>query len=270
MSGSADRLFQLNGRVVVLTGAGGHLGQAIARGLCASGATTVLAGRNRESLDELAGRLALDGYSAKVEVCDVTSVADRKQLLANIQIEFGRLDAIVNNAHAGGGGSTITATTTEFAASYEIAVTAAFSLVQQALPMLEIAGTRNPGGASVVNVASMYGLVSPDIGIYRTEAEQNPPFYGAAKAGLLQLTRYLACELAPKKIRVNSISPGPFPSGRALDSQPRLQDALNRRTPMGRIGDPAELAGPVVFLVSDAASYITGANLAVDGGWTAW
>jgi len=251
-------------------GAGGHLGQSIARGLCAAGAVTVLTGRRQDPLDELAAKLAMNGYDARVETCDVRSDVERMNLISRIELEFGRLDAVVNNAYGGTGGSTRTATAADFAASYEIAVTSAFFLIRESLPLLEVAGMRNQGGASIVNVASMYGVVSPDVRIYQQEASQNPPFYGAAKAGLIQLTRYLACDLAAKRIRVNSISPGPFPSAAALHSQPKLQEELVRRTPLGRIGAPEELAGPVVFLVSDAASYITGANLAVDGGWTAW
>lgn len=116
----------------------------------------------------------------------------------------------------------------------------------------------------------MYGSVSPDPSIYGTSGLNNPPYYGAAKAGLIQLTRYAACHLAADRIRVNCISPGPFPSPQALERDPGFHGRLNAKNPMRRTGEPAELAGPLLFLASDASSYVTGTNLAVDGGWTAW
>jgi NAD(P)-dependent dehydrogenase (short-subunit alcohol dehydrogenase family) len=126
------------------------------------------------------------------------------------------------------------------------------------------------GGASVVNIASMYGSVSPDPSIYGTSGANNPPSYGAAKAGLIQFTKYAACHLAAEGIRVNCISPGPFPAKRYLDQDPEFKGRLQKKVPMGRTGDPQELQGPLLFLASDASSYVTGINLPVDGGWTAW
>ncbi len=116
----------------------------------------------------------------------------------------------------------------------------------------------------------MYGVVSPDPRIYTETTRPNTPEYGAAKAGLLQLTRYLACQLGPMCIRVNSISPGPFPAPAVQQADPEFIRRLGHKNPLGRIGSPDELAGPVVFLASDASSYVTGANIVVDGGWTAW
>jgi NAD(P)-dependent dehydrogenase (short-subunit alcohol dehydrogenase family) len=98
----------------------------------------------------------------------------------------------------------------------------------------------------------------------------NPPFYGAAKAALVQFTRYAAVQLAPERIRVNAISPGCFPPAKIVAEQPSFIQRLQRHIPMRRIGSPGELVGPLLFLASDASSYVTGVNLAVDGGWTAW
>jgi len=137
-------------------------------------------------------------------------------------------------------------------------------MLQQAIPFLQ----RTSG--SVVNVASMYGMVAPDQRLYEASpAYRNPPAYGAAKAAVLQLTRYAACALAPRGIRVNAVSPGPFP-GETVQQDRRFIERLASRVPLGRIGSPEEMIGPVVFLLSDAASYVTGHNLVVDGGWTAW
>jgi NAD(P)-dependent dehydrogenase (short-subunit alcohol dehydrogenase family) len=112
--------------------------------------------------------------------------------------------------------------------------------------------------------------VSPDPAIYGDSGKNNPPFYGAAKAGLIQLTRYLAVHLAKRGVRVNSVSPGPFPPPSIATVSPEFHAELCRKTPMGRIGAAEELAGPVLFLLSDASTYVTGIDLPVDGGWTAW
>jgi NAD(P)-dependent dehydrogenase (short-subunit alcohol dehydrogenase family) len=116
----------------------------------------------------------------------------------------------------------------------------------------------------------MYGMVSPDPSIYRDSGKNNPAHYGATKAGMIQLTRYLACHLSPGRVRVNCVSPGPFPDTDVDPGIPEFYDKLAAKVPMGRSGNPEEAAGPVVFLLSEAASYVNGANLAVDGGWTAW
>ena len=116
----------------------------------------------------------------------------------------------------------------------------------------------------------MYGSVSPDPSIYGTSGANNPPHYGAAKAALIQFTRYAACHLASDRIRVNCISPGPFPAAKYLERDPQFAERLSAKNPMGRVGDPMELQGPLLFLASDASSYVTGIDLAVDGGWTAW
>src|SRR5262249_52243604 len=150
------------------------------------------------------------------------------------------------------------------------AVTSAYRLVQLTLPLLRAAAKGNAAGAAVVNIASMYGVVSPRFALYPARQKPNPPWYGPAKAGLIQLTRYLACELAPQRIRVNSVSPGAFPAPPVTQGDPEFVTRLESQIPLGRIGQPAELVGPILFLSSDAASYVTGTDLRVDGGWTAW
>jgi len=253
-------IFSLEGRVAAVTGAGGHLGAPMARGLAAAGARVYLLGRRREPLEALRREIGPQATTAAVDVTDEGQV---KAFLESIAEQ--RLDVLVNNAYAGADpGNAAQA----FARAYEITVTAAFRFVREAVPLLRQAVTAS-GGASVINIASMYGMVSPDPRVYE-DAPPNPSFYGAAKAGLIQLTRHLAAELGPEKIRVNAISPGPFPSPASQRNFPKLMRNLERKLPLERLGRPEELAGAVVFLASDAASYITGINLPVDGGWTAW
>ena len=134
--------------------------------------------------------------------------------------------------------------------------------MQKSIPLLKkVSGC-------IVNISSMYGIVSPDPANYKDAKKfANPPHYGAAKAGLIQLTRYAAVHLAKYNIRVNSISPGPFP-GESVKKNSDFIKVLSKNLPLGRIGDPIELLGPVIFLLSSASSYITGENIVVDGGWT--
>jgi NAD(P)-dependent dehydrogenase (short-subunit alcohol dehydrogenase family) len=242
----------------------------MARALATAGATVVLNGRVQAPLEQLATSLADEGHHALPLVTDITHADEVVRLVAELGSRFGRLDVLVNNAYAGGAGSLATSSDEDFNQSYGIAVTAAARLIRQSHDLLAAAGRTNDGGASVINIASMYGIVSPDFRVYSSEASFNPPYYGAAKAALRQLSRYLACQLAVDRIRVNSISPGPFPSLAVQQRDPQFCERLADRVPLGRIGRPIDVAGPVLFLASDAAAYVTGADLVVDGGWTAW
>ena len=122
----------------------------------------------------------------------------------------------------------------------------------------------------VLNIGSMYGHVAPDWRLYEDVPQANPPSYGAAKAGVIQFTKYLASFLAPHGIRVNCISPGPFPYEETAREHPEFVERLNAKSPLGRIGRPHEIKGAAALLCSDASSYMSGQNICVDGGWTIW
>jgi NAD(P)-dependent dehydrogenase (short-subunit alcohol dehydrogenase family) len=265
----APRLFRLDGRVAFLSGATGHLGRSMAAALAQAGAHVILNARGADALEALAVELRQSGYQASTACFDVTDEAATLKSIARIGEHHKRLDVIVNNASHGRAGTITTTTATDFEAAYQVNVVAAFRIVQAAVPLLR-ESARKTAGSSIVNVASMYGSVSPDGSIYGSSGANNPPSYGAAKAALIQFTRYAACHLAGDGIRVNCISPGPFPAARYLQNDPEFHDKLKAKVPMRRTGDPKELRGPLLFLASDASSYVTGVNLAVDGGWTAW
>ncbi len=262
--------FRLDGRVAFLSGAAGHLGRPMAKALASAGAHVVLNGRTQDGLALLAEELESAGLSASIACFDVTDGAAMRQHLRRIGEKYGRLDVLVNNASPSKPGTIESATVDDFNQLYRVNVVAAFELLQVAIPLLKEAGSKTPGGASVINIASMYGTVSPDPSIYGTSGANNPPYYGAAKAALIQFTRYAACHLGTERIRVNSISPGPFPDAKYLEQDADFHGQLKAKNPMHRTGDPAEMQGPLLFLASDASSYVTGVNLAVDGGWTAW
>ena len=264
------QLFGLDGRTALLTGASGHLGKSLALGLCEAGAHVILTSRRRSPLAALAKELRSKGHRVSVFPLDVTKGPALKRFFKRVAAEHSRLDVIVNNAHAGEAGTMDGATSADFIEACKVSVAAAHEIMRAAKPLLQKAGKANPGGASVVNIASMYGLVSPDPSLYGHSGQNNPPFYGAAKAGLIQLSRYAACHWASLGIRVNCISPGPFPSSAAVKKNPAFHKKLCQKNPMKRTGRPEELVGALLFLASDASSYVTGTNVVVDGGWTAW
>jgi len=262
--------FRLDGRVVLVTGATGHLGRPIARGIAMAGGIPVIAARSSEKLTSLAREIDSSQRGCHVIAFDVSDPQQCRVAIEGIRARAGRLDGIVNCANSPRAATVETARWDDFDAACRQNVMGPFLILQLALGLLRDSGRTLAGGASVVNVASMYGHVSPDPRIYGDSGKNNPPFYGAAKAALLQLTRYLAVHLGPDRIRVNSVSPGPFPPSSIAQSDPAFHAQLCDKTPLGRIGSAEELVGPVLFLLSDAASFITGADLAVDGGWRAW
>ncbi len=258
------RSFTLEDKFILITGAAGHLGTAISHQLAAAGAEVLMHGRSAEKLQALSAAIKSRGGRATPLVGDVTDEVDQQNIVEQILRTFRRLDGLVHNAYAGAVGTMASVTTGQMRASLEMNLVAPFGFTQKLLPLLEKSKT-----ASIVNVASMYGMVSPDGRIYGDSGCNSPPFYGAGKAGLIQLTRYWACHLATKNIRVNAISPGPFPPRNIQVDNPEFHAKLAAKVPMERIGLADEVGGAVQFLLSDAASYITGVNIPIDGGWTA-
>jgi len=264
-------LFDLHGRIALVTGGAGWLGAPMVTGLAEAGAHVIIVGRRVEPLCELANELKGQGLSAEPYVLDVRDSVATRVALDYLERVHGRLDVLVNNAaSAPPGPRGLDAPDESFADATEINITAAWRLTTKALPLLR-AAVRSAGEASVINIGSMYGKISPDPRVYQETGEPpNPAFYGAAKAGLLQMTRWLAANLGPERIRVNSISPGPFPQWNARERAPEFVMKLDGKTLLGRVGNREEIKGAVVFLASSASSFVTGADLAVDGGWTAW
>ena len=172
----------------------------------------------------------------------------------------------MNNAYGATAPDIEDATAEDFDRAYHVGVTAYFLLAREV--MLHLRERKSPG--SIINIASMYGVVASYPSAYDGLPVNSPPVYHGVKGGLIHLTRHLAAYWARYNIRVNAISPGPFPKPQMKERLPEFIRRLEEKVPLGRMGGPQELKGAVVLLASDAGSYITGQNLLVDGGWTAW
>ena len=250
--------FRLDEQTVIVTGASSGLGSQFARVVAAAGATVVVAARRRARLEALVDDLRSEGADAVAVECDVTVDSDVDRLIAAGLEATGRLDVIVNAAGIAPPEDEEIESPDLFRRVLEVNAVGLYSCARAAARvMLE------RGSGSIVNVASISGLVAGD--------GPDTPSYAASKGAVVNLTRELAVRWAPNGIRVNALAPGWFPSemtAETLSSEAGLQ-FVNERTPLGRPGRLDELDGALLFLASEASSYVTGHTLVVDGGWTA-
>lgn len=263
-SPSHEQLFRLDGRTVFLTGAAGHLGRAMTIALAQAGAHVYMNGRTAAKLEALQAELQAAGLQSSVAAFDIMDRAAASQFFAKLR----RLDVLINNAITGLPKKDDVTSAAAFRTALESGVTVAYENTMAAMPALEVAAAA--GQASVINVASIFAHVSPTFSVYGDTGLDSQAHYSAAKGGLVQLTRYMACRLAPKRIRVNSLSPGIFPWDEVQQNHPDFIQRVAAKTPMARTGRAEEIGGPTVFLAADASSYMTGADLRIDGGWVAW
>lgn len=252
-------LFDLHGRVAVVTGSGRGLGRVMARGLADAGASVVTCSRTLEEAQDTAAAIRTSGGNATAVRTDTTDRASVEHLVAVAVSSYGRLDVLVNNAGTDAIEPVEVVSVEHWNMVLDTNLTGYFHCAQAAGRQML---TQRSGG-SVINISSIAGLV----GIPGLTS------YSAAKGGVDQMTKVMAVEWAQRGVRVNAIAPGYFENimSTAGDehANPEKQRQVLTFTPMGRRGRPDELVGPVVFLASDASSYVTGAVLYVDGGYTA-
>jgi NAD(P)-dependent dehydrogenase (short-subunit alcohol dehydrogenase family) len=275
---SLPTLFDLNGRAAIVTGGAGLLGSEFCKTLVEAGAKVVIADLDDIAAGRLAANLNKDSRAGDRVLAVGTDVTDPASVQAMVEAAmqaFGRLDILVNSAaldpkfdpdHSAGPQSSAFEEypLPAWRQALEVNLTGAFLCCQAAVrPMLD------QGGGVIVNLCSIYGLAAPDQRMYQQEGkppQYKPAYYSVTKAGILGLTQYLAAYYAGRNIRVNALSPGGVFNGHDAD----FVKAYSARAVMGRMAHKDEMNGALLFLVSDASAYMTGANLVVDGGWTAW
>ncbi len=265
---SMTNLFDLTNRVAIITGGGGLLAAEHAIAIIDYGAKVVLADYNQPALEKAAGVLAEKNYTVETFVADVTNKESWENLLQFVINKFGRIDILVNNA-----GFTNQSKSKNFDAAFEkfpledwnnimnVNLTGTF-LGCQVIGSYMVEQKRG----SIINIASLYGVVSPNHRIYPGTGISQPVAYSVSKHGVVSLTKYLATLWADKGVKVNALTPGGIWNGH----QGLFLERFEQLIPIGRMSDKTELRGGIVYLASDASSHVIGHNLVVDGGWTAW
>lgn len=250
-------LFDLRDRTVVVAGGAGLIGTALSTGLADRGATVVVADADSERGEAVAGDAG--GRFVETDVTDEDSV---EALFETVLAEYGRLDGLVNCSYprnANYGRRYEDVTYADWRENVDLHLNSYFLLAHRASLVM-----REGGGGSIVSFGSTYGVQAPDFSVYDGTEMTSPVEYAAIKGGVLNLTRYLASYLGRDGVRVNAVSPG----GVFDEQHPTFVEEYERRTPLGRMARPEDFVGAVVYLLSDAAAYVTGHNLRVDGGWT--
>lgn len=256
MSRNVKELFDLTGKTAIVTGGSRGIGREMAEALAEAGANLMLCARRREWLDETVNEFAERGFSAVGKICDVSKPEEVQAIVDSTVKRFGNVDILINNAGVSWGAMPEEMTLEQWQKVIDVNLTGCFLFAQVAgREMLK----KNSG--SIINIASIAGLTS----------SANGPFYAgyvASKAGLIGLTRELAASWGRRGIRVNAIAPGFFRSRLADAVIDLYERSIQENNVIPRIGEPGELKGTVVFLASEASSYITGQTIVVDGGMT--
>jgi gluconate 5-dehydrogenase len=257
-------LLDLKEKVVIVTGGYGHLGTGMVMGLAAFGAKVIVAGRSKE---KFTSKFSSADKNITFEYCDISSSESIKQLFEKVHSEFSKIDVVVNNAHFIKGRDLNEIGDEEWSVTMNGVLGAVYRSIREVIPFF-----KSQHSGKIINISSMYGIVSPNFKMYKgddMEKYTNPPHYGAAKAGVIQLTKYYAALLGPYNIQVNCITPGPFPKPEIQENK-EFVARLQTSNPLGKIGKPEDLVGPLVLLSSKGSDFITGQNIIVDGGWTIW
>ena len=248
-------LFRLSGKVIIITGGMGHLGRAISEGLADFGAHVVVLGRRN---------LQVSMPNMEYIECDVQNDLAFQRVVDGVSTRYGKIDALVNNANSSNRETWEELDTGKWRAGFEGTLTHVFNCSK-----IVATHMAKNGQGVIVNNASLFGILAPKANMYPEGIRGPAAHHAAAKAGVIQLTKFLAAELAKDGIRVNVVTPGWFPQKRGPD-RPDFMANINERIPMGRIGQASEIVGAFIFLLSDASSYITGQNIIVDGGYSIW
>lgn len=265
---TTDDLFNLSGRTVLITGGAGHIARRGAAAFLEQGADLILVDRYADALQVAKDSLLALGFGGKIDTIttDLEQPSQVDDLIRQVTQHHAKLDALINAAAfvgtdkiEGWGVPFLAQSVDTWRRCLEVNLTAPFALIQGLYPLMEKATS-----PAIINVSSIYGQVGPDMSLYEGTAMGNPAAYAASKAGLAQLTRWL-CTTLPSHFRVNTITPGGVERGQ----NPEFHARYIANTASKRMATEEDLVGVMLLLISDAGAYITGQDIAVDGGWTA-
>jgi NAD(P)-dependent dehydrogenase (short-subunit alcohol dehydrogenase family) len=268
-----DDLFNLIGKVAVVTGGAGLLGQVFCQALVTAGANVAIIDIDKNKADEIARKINKEkNQKVLAFACDITSPESVSAMVNEVVNQLGRIDILLNNAASKG------SNLDHFFAPFEnyslqtwrevmaVNIDGLFLVAQSVGKQMKA-----QGGGSIIQISSIYGVVAPDQRIYEGSeyngrAINTPAVYSVSKAAVLGLTSYLSTYWADSKIRVNTLTPGGIASGQNSE----FNNKYSNRVPLGRMGQASELTGALIYLASDASSYVTGQNIIIDGGLSAW
>lgn len=258
-------IFSMEGKSVVVTGGSGGLLTPTIAEMLKLGAKIAVADIAEPRYSEFPQE-KLDNIFFKS--CDAYDTTQIKEFVKYAYESMGEINVLINGATFGAGyGANATPdkmSDEEWEKGLAGSIGVVFKFTRECLPYLM------KNGGAIVNFSSMYGHVAPDYKVYGSSGYNNPCNYGAGKAGVSQFTRYCAGNYGRYGIRVNDVTPGPFPKKEFVENHPEFGEELAKRTMLGRYGEHKEITGAVIYLACDASSYTTGTNIFVDGGWTAW
>lgn len=273
VSDQGKNLFSLTGKVAVVTGGAGLLGQVFCQALVTAGANVAIIDLDKQAADKTAAIVEKAETQKVIAIeCDITSPDSVSAMVQDVVTQFGRIDILLNNAASKG------SNLDQFFAPFEnyslqawrevmsVNIDGLFLVAQSVGSQM-----KKQGGGSIIQTSSIYGVVAPDQRIYEGSeyngrAINTPAVYSVSKAAVLGLTSYLSTYWADSKIRVNTLTPGGIASGQNSE----FNQKYSNRVPLGRMGEASELTGALIYLASDASSYVTGQNIIVDGGLSAW
>lgn len=257
---TAEKMFDIQGKVAIVTGASVGIGAQFSRFLASQGARVALLARRKHLLDELAGELTAEGHEAIAIQCDVLNEAAIISAIAEVVKQFGTIDILVNNAGTAAIVDALDQTKDEWDTVIGTNVTGVYLMAREAAKIM-----KENGGGKIINIGSIHSNQALSHRMHHTSS------YHASKGAIPNLTRTLASEWAPYNIRVNAIGPAYMPTEmtEGLIDLPAFTEFVNWRCPMGRVGQPYELNGALLYFASDASTYTTGQLLNVDGGWNA-
>jgi gluconate 5-dehydrogenase len=260
-------IFNLKNKNAIVTGGYGHLGKGMVDALLSCGCNVIVAGRSKEKYLKVFSDYS--GNNLHFQEIDIMNSETIENCFSNVHNKFGNIDILINNAHSVKGSSQDNMSDEDWSYTMEGVVGSTHKAIRAIIPYM-----KEQKSGKIINITSMYGIVSPDFdSLYRgdnCEKYTNPPHYGAAKAAIIQLTKYYAVLLGKYNIRVNAVAPGPFSKVMIQEENPEFINRLKHKNPLNKIGKPEDLAGVIILLSSSASDFITGQTIQVDGGWTIW